>query len=63
MGWGQGWKISIWGFTEKPIYRGELPEKGGLGQFADLRGACRRRGGSCFWGGVDTPVYATYLQY
>ena len=26
------------GVNEKPIKRGELPKKGGLGQFADLRG-------------------------
>ena len=29
---------------------------GGLGQFADLRGAFQKRGGSVFWG-VDTPMY------
>ena len=27
---------------KKPIYRGELSEKGGLGQLADLRGGGRR---------------------
>ena len=48
MGWDQGWNILIlWRFTEKsdfkggihkkPIYRGELPEKVGLGQFGNLR--------------------------
>ena len=33
--------------NEKPIQRGELPKKGGLGQFADLRGVWQERGG---WG-------------
>ena len=32
--------------TEKPIYRGELPKKGGgLGQFPDLRGVWQKRRG------------------
>ena len=35
---------------EKPICRGELPKKGGLGQFADLRrsGLGKKIGGRCF---------------
>ena len=33
------------GEAQKTIYRGELPKKGGLGQFADLReGAWQKRG-------------------
>ena len=33
------WKIWFLGMVnEKPIYRGELPKKGGLGHYADLRG-------------------------
>ena len=28
-----------WGVPEKAIYRGALPKKGGLGQFANLGGA------------------------
>ena len=39
------------GVHKKPIYRGELPKKGGLGQFADLREACQKRGGGVFEGG------------
>ena len=40
-------------FDEKPIYRGELPKKGGgrggLGQFADLKGGLDKKdGGSVF---------------
>ena len=46
---GVHWKIPFlgWGVHEKPIYRRELPKKGGLGQFAELRGggAWRKRGG------------------
>ena len=54
---GVHWKIRFLGREggeghEKPIYRGELPVKGGgegLGQFADLRwGACQRKGGNNF---------------
>ena len=38
------------GGLEKPIYRGELPKRGGggLGQFVDLKGAWQERGGWCF---------------
>ena len=34
------------GGHEKPIERG-LPKKGGLGQFADLRGVLKRKRGCC----------------
>ena len=40
------------GVHKKPIYRGELPKKGGLGQFADLRGAWQKRGGVFLSGGL-----------
>ena len=46
------------GVANKPIYRGELPKKGALGQFADLKGVGlpkKRRGGVFEWG-VDTPM-------
>ena len=35
---------------KKPIYRGELPERGGggLGKFADLSGFLAKERGSCF---------------
>ena len=47
------WKIQFLGMVnKKPIYRGELPKKGGLGHYADLRGAWRRRRGWCFLGGL-----------
>ena len=35
----------------KTNIEGELPKKGGLGQFADLRGGWQERGGSVFEGG------------
>ena len=43
MGWG--------GVHEKAIWSGGLPERGGLGQFGDLRGAWQERGGVVFEGG------------
>ena len=40
------------GGLEKPIYRGRLPKKGGLGQFVGLRGgAWQEREGGAFEGG------------
>ena len=33
------------GGHEKPRYKGGLPKKGGLGQFAELRGAWQESGG------------------
>ena len=36
------------GVHEKSIYWGELPKRGGLGQFADLREAWQERGGGVF---------------
>ena len=35
-------------FPEKPVYWGELPKKGGGGQFPNLRGAWQKRGGGYF---------------
>ena len=36
-----------------------MPKKGKLGQFVDLRGAWKERGGGAFeGGGVDTPMYS-----
>ena len=43
---------------EKPIYIGGLPEKGGLGQFSDLRRTWYERGGGAFEG-ADTPMHIT----
>ena len=53
------WKILfLEGEFTKNQYMGGLPkEGGGLGQFADLRGAWHERGGWCFWGRVDTPMH------
>ena len=56
------WKIQfLWGgegVHKKPIYRGDLPEKGGLGQFADLRGeSCWKIGGGVFEERVDIPMH------
>ena len=38
---GVHWRIQLLGgeVHEKPIYRGGLPKKGGLGQCSNLRGA------------------------
>ena len=43
-------RVSGGGGHEKLIFRGELPKKRGLGQFADLRGDWQEGGGWCFWG-------------
>ena len=45
--------------NEKPIYRGELPKKGGLGHYADLRGGggLAKKKGVVFFRRVDTPMY------
>ena len=51
---GVHWKIQLsegGGVHEKPIQRGELPKRGGLGQFVDLRGAWQERGGGVLEGG------------
>ena len=49
-----------WGVHKKPIYRGELPKKGGgFVQFDDLRGAWRKRSGWCFL--MHTMIYMTVL--
>ena len=48
---GVHWKIRfLGGGHKKPIYKGELPEKGAW-QFADLRGAWWKREGGVFEGG------------
>ena len=41
---GVQWKIQFLGVVgyEKPIYRRELPKKGRLGQFEDLRGRLKK---------------------
>ena len=42
-----------------------MPKKGGLGQFADLRGAWQERGGVFQWGegGVDTPMHTMNTKF
>ena len=49
------------GVQKKTIYRGELPKKGGPGQFSDLTRAWWKRGGAVFGGegvgGGDTPMH------
>ena len=49
---------NIWflkGVHKKPIYRGGLPKKVGLGKFADSReGLGKNRGRGYFWGGLIT---------
>ena len=45
------------GRTRKTDIEGELPKKGELGQFANLRGGgLARKRGWCFWG-VDTAIH------
>ena len=62
---GVQWKIHFLGGVgggggqvhEKPIYRGELPKKGGMpGQFENLRGVCEKEG-VVFLRGVDTLMH------
>ena len=36
------------GFQEKPIYRGDCLKRGGLGEFADLRGELGKKEGVLF---------------
>ena len=51
------------GIWQKANKEEGLHKKEGLGQFADLRGACQERGGGSFWGaGVDTPMHTTLLD-
>ena len=46
------------GGHEKLIYRRELPKKGGLGQFVDLRGkAWQKRSGWAVFEGVSKKYY------
>ena len=54
---GVHWKIQfLVGVPKKPIYRGELPKKEGLGPFPDLRrgggGLGKKEGGGVFGGGA-----------
>ena len=48
------------GFT-KNQYREWIAYKGGLGQFADLRGAWQERGGGVFEERVDTLIHTMYI--
>ena len=54
---GVHWKIWLLGEGSQKTNTegGELPKKRGLGQFANLRGAWKERGGLCFWGGSWYP--------
>ena len=51
----------IWflgGVHKKPIYRRELPKKGGLGQFVESKGGLDKKEGVVFLrGGVDKPMH------
>ena len=58
-------KIQVLGglVLEKSIYRGGLPKKEGLGQFADLRRALAKKGVVLFFGGwIDTPTHTMNAQ-
>ena len=49
------------GSSRKTDIEGGLPKRGGLIQFADLKGAWQERRGWCFWGwGVDTPMHTMW---
>ena len=52
-------KIQVLGglVLEKSIYRGGLPKKEGLGQFADLRRGLAKKGVVPFLESVDTPTH------
>ena len=51
-----------WGFTKNQYMGRELAKRGGgAGQFADLRGAWRKRGG-VFLRGVDTPMHIMIVK-
>ena len=50
------------GVHKKTIYRGDCLKRSGLGQFADLRGACQIERQGCFWGGVDTLMHTMIEQ-
>ena len=42
---------------------GELPKIGGkVGQFADLRGLCKKEMGGAFEGGNDTSILTVYIS-
>ena len=43
-------KSDFGGVNEKPIQRGGLPKKGGLGQFSDFRGGAWQERGGVFEG-------------
>ena len=52
-------KIQVLGglVLEKSIYRGGLPKKEGLGQFADLRRGLAKKGVVLFLESADTPTH------
>ena len=55
---GVHWKIWFLGLVlkKKTIYRGECLKKGGLGEFADLRGGLVKKG-VMFLRGIDNQIY------
>ena len=59
MRWYQGWKSLI--FRKLTEIAG-LTKKGGLRQFADLRGSLARMRGAVFEGEVDTPMHTMFLK-
>ena len=44
------------------MYREELPKKGGLGQFAGLRGGLAKKRGVMFLRGADTPMHTMITE-
>ena len=56
--WGSLKNLIFKEVNEKSIYRGELPKKGGFGQFANLRGGgLGEKEGVVFLTRVDTPMH------
>ena len=53
------WKIQVLGGSQKIA---GLTKKGGLRQFADLRGGLARMRGTVFEWEVDTPMHTMFLK-
>ena len=56
---GVNWKIQLLGGSQKIAGK---PKKGGLGQFADLRGGVARMIVAVFEREVDTPMHTMFLK-
>ena len=52
--------VQLCAIHENPIQRGGCLKKGGLGQFADLKGDLSRISGVVFLRGFDTPMHTMH---